>query len=102
MIVNFCLLGFPTADFIVSDHMFVLYRVNLPRPPLETQSVSYRKLKQIDNSAFSNDMKDITNTLLNVTDINQLVGDYNTELRQLLDRHAPVKYKSIVVRRLVP
>ena len=70
---------------------FVLNRVNLPRSPLETQSVSHRKLKQIDNSAFSNDLKDITNTLLNVTDVNQLVGDYNTELRQLLDKHAPVK-----------
>ena len=74
----------PKADCVVSSHMFVLYMVNLPRPPLETQSVSCRK--QIDNSDFSNDLNDITNALLNVTDINQLVGDYNTELRQLLDR----------------
>ena len=69
---------------MVSDHMCVLYMVNVPRPPLETRSVSYRKLKLIDNSAFSNDLEDITNALLNVTDINQLVGDYNTKLRQLL------------------
>ena len=47
-------------------------------------------------------MKDITHALLNVTDINQLFGDYNTELSHLLDRHAPVKSKSIVVKRLVP
>ena len=80
----------------------MLYRVNLPRPHLETRSVSYRKLKQIDNSAFSNDLKNLTNALLNVTDINQLVGDYNTELRQLLDRHTPMKSKTIVVRPLVP
>ena len=65
----------------------MLNRINLPRPPLETQRVSHRKLKHSDNSAFSNDLKGITNTLLNVTDIKQLVGDYNTELRQLLDRH---------------
>ena len=80
----------------------MLYRVNLPRPHLETRSVSYRKLKQIDNSAFSNDLKNLTNALLNVTDINQPVGDYNTELRQLLDRHTSMKSKTIVVRPLVP
>ena len=96
------LLSRPTADYIVSDHMLVLYRVNLPRPPLVTRSVSYRKLKQIDISAFSNDLKDITNALLNFTGINQPVGDYNTELRQLLNRHAPMKYTTIVVRSLVP
>ena len=79
----------------------MLNRINLPRPPLETHIVSHRLLKHIDNSAFSNDLKGITNTLLNVTDINQLVGDYNTELRQLLDRHAPMKSETIVVRPLV-
>ena len=92
----------PTADWIVFDHMFVLYRVNLPMPTLETRSVSYRKLKQIDNSAFCNDLMDITNTLLNVTNINQLVRDYYTELRKQLDRHAPTKYKTISVRPMVP
>ena len=51
---------------------------------------------------FFCDLKDITNALLNVMDINQLVGDYNTEVRQLLDRHAPWKSKTNVVRPLVP
>ena len=74
----------------------------MPIPPLETRTISYRKLKQIDNSAFSTDLKDITNTLLKITDINQLVGDYNREMRQLLDRHAPIKSKTIVVGSLVP
>ena len=73
----------------------------MPRPPLQTRTISYRKLKQIDNSAFSTDLKDITNTLLKIN-INQLVGDYNREMRQLLDRHAPIKSKTIVVRPLIP
>ena len=37
------------------------------------------KLKQIDNSAFSTDLKDLANGLLNINYINQLVGEYNTE-----------------------
>ena len=32
------LLSCPTADYIVSDHMVVLYRVNLPRPPLQIRN----------------------------------------------------------------
>ena len=47
IIVDF-LLSSPTADYIVSDHVFVMYTVHLPRSPLETRSGSYRKLKQID------------------------------------------------------
>ena len=74
----------------------------MPRPPLEKRMISYRKLKQIDNSAFSTDLNDITNALLDIRDINQLVGDYNRELRQLVDRHAPIKSNTIVVRPLVP
>ena len=96
------LLSYPVTDYMMSDHMFMCYRVNMPRHSLETRTISYRKLKQIGNSAFSTDLKDITNALLNITDINQLVSDYNRELRQLLDRHAPIKSKTIVVRPLIP
>ena len=72
------------------------------RPHIETRTISHRKLKQIDNSAFSTDLKEITNALLNITDTNHLGGVYNRKLRQMLDRHAPIKPKTIVVRPLVP
>ena len=51
------LLSYPVADYMVSDHMFVCYRVNMRRPPLETRTISYRKLKQIDNRAGSYSQK---------------------------------------------
>ena len=47
----------------------------MPRLSLETRTISYRKLKQIDNSAFSTDLKDLVNGLLSINDINQLVGE---------------------------
>ena len=84
------------ADYMVSDHMFVRYRVNMPRPSLEARTISYKKLKQIDNSAFGTKLKDLVNGLLSINDINQLVGEYSTELRQLMDMYAPIK--TIVVR----
>lgn len=96
------LLSYQVADYMVSDHMFVCYRVNMPRLPLETCTISYRKLTQIDNNAFSTDFKGIANALLSITDINHLAGEYNTALRQLLDRHTPTKSKTMVVRPLVP
>ena len=70
----------------------------MPRPSLETGTISYRKLKQIDNSAFSaTDLKDLANRLFSINHMNQLVGEYNTELRQLLDRNAPIKTKTIIL-----
>ena len=91
------LLSYPVADYMVSDHMFVCYKVNMPRPPLETRTISYRKLKQIDNSAFSTGLKDITNTVLKITDINQLVGDYNRELRQFWIGMHPSNPKRLLI-----
>ena len=78
----------PTGQHHYTDLDSSHHLDNLHRPPLETRSVSFRKLEQIKNSAFSDDLKDISNALLNVMDTNQLVGDYKTELKQLLDRHA--------------
>ena len=72
------LLSNHVADYMVSDHRFVRYRVNLPSPSLETRTISYMNLKQIDNSAFSTDQKDLVNGLLSINDIIQLVGEYNT------------------------
>ena len=99
---NEVLLSNPVADYMVSDHMFVHYQVNIPRRPLKACTISYWKLKHIENSDFGTDLKDLVNQLLSVNDINQLVGDYNSELRQLLDKHAPTKSKTIVARPLVP
>ena len=51
------LLSNPVADYIVSDHMFARYQVNMSRPPLKACKISYWKLKHIDNTAFGADLK---------------------------------------------
>ena len=95
------LLSNPVADCMFSDHMFLRYRVNMHIPSVETLTISYWKLKQIDSSAFStNHLKDLVNGLLSINYINQLVCEYNTELR--LDRLAPIQTKTMVVKPLVP
>ena len=84
---------------MVSGHMFVRYQVNTPRPPSMACTTSYQKLKHIGNNA---DLHDLVNRPLNVNDINQVIGDYNCGLRQLLEKHASTIYNIFVARPLVP
>ena len=52
----------PGADYMVSDHTFVCCQIKLPKPSLVTRTISYRKLKNIDKSAFSAELKAPTKT----------------------------------------
>ena len=38
---NELLLSNPVADYMVSDHMFACYQVNMPRRPLKACTISY-------------------------------------------------------------
>ena len=64
------LLSNTVVDYMVSDHMFVCYQVNMSRPQLKACTISYWKLKHIDNNAFLADLKDLVNRLPSVNDIN--------------------------------
>ena len=81
----------PVADHMVSDHTFVCSQIKLPKPPLAVRTISYK-------SAFSAELKDPSTELLFINDPNKLVDGYSEGLQKLLDKHAPTKTKTIVVR----
>ena len=86
----------PGADYMVSDHTFVCSQIKLPKPLLAMRTISYHKLKNIDKSAFSAELKDLSAELLFINDPNKLVDGYSEGLQKLLDKHAPTKTKTIV------
>lgn len=73
--------------------------MNTLRSQLMTCTTSYQKLKHMGNNT---DLHDLVNRPLNVNAINQVIGDYNCGLRQLLEKHASTIYNIFVARPLVP
>ena len=79
---------------LLADHNFVLAYAEVLRSPLPTKSVSFRKLKQIDHSAFDSDIR----SLLHTDQEESLAGKvdhYNNTLKKILNSHAPVQTKQI-------
>ena len=92
----------PRAGYMITDHCFVLSSLSLPRPNLSVKDISYRDTKSMDMELFKEDLPEICDGLLLINDPNELVSQYNKDLRACLDKHAPREEKSIVTRPKVP
>ena len=94
----------PSTDYFISDHCFVTTYININKPKVANQSISFRKIKEIDAPAFSSDLTSAINNLQNLPtdDVNILVAAYNTNIASVLNKHAPIKTKSISARKKVP
>jgi hypothetical protein len=64
--------------------------------------VLYRQLKSIDCGAVKEDIQALPLLTTPETSLDGLVAQYNDGLALLLDKHAPVKMKSIVLRPSAP
>ena len=93
----------PQATFPISDHYFTQCPIAFPRPPRSAKEVSFRKLKKIDIAAFSSDISTsalYTNDVWN--NINTFSDCYNSTLADILNKHAPLKSKTVIDRPKVP
>ena len=74
----------------ISGHHFIHAHLNIYKNKPKVKDVTYRKYKQIDKIAF----KDLQRTLEvehATHDLRSLVTRYNSDLKEVLDRHAPEK-----------
>jgi exonuclease III len=89
----------PVIDYSLvspSDHYPIFSTLTIsPLPPPSLSEFSFRCLKSINISKFT---RDILNSRLIThppTNLSDLVDSYNTTLSSLLDKHAPLKTKTI-------
>ena len=90
--------SFATLSDLPSDHYAVLCSVAFSKPAASKSQYKQRHLKDIDLDAFKADI--IKSPLLSehTSDPNKLADLYNSEMRQLLDKHAPEMSRSITLR----
>ena len=90
----------PGAYF--SDHCLAFFTINVSMPQLSRKKVSFRKVKAIDITSFTDDLSASELCQHPPSEPALLVDCYNTTLAELLDCHAPLKTKTVTVRPQVP
>lgn len=86
----------------LSDHFLIECNLNIPRPSSAIKETVYRKLKTLDLHAFKTD---ITESMLCTTtwnNVSELALCYENTLTSLLEKHAPLQRKVVVVRLKLP
>lgn len=86
----------------LSDHCFTFLAINFSMPQLRRMKVSFRKVKAIDTTAFMDDLSASELCLDPPPKPAKLVDCYNSTLARILDRHAPLKTKTVTVRPQMP
>ena len=89
------LLSAAQTTSLISDHYAVECNIRCTKPHAVKQDITYRKLKTVDNEAFSLELE------LKTSNINN-IDDYNLATRSLVDKHAPIICRTIVVRNHKP
>lgn len=80
---------------LVSDHHAVHSNLRLQKPTLSKKSVSFRKYKEIDPVQFRADLL-LTSLFRNpASTLDELVTQYNSCIREIVDLHAPLKTKFV-------
>ena len=82
----------------ISDHFWINSDLNIAKPPLPTKDICYRKIKNIDANLLSQDIRE--SKLTDPNDFEsaaELVLEYNSTLRHLLDQHAPEKKRTVTL-----
>ena len=90
-----------TRGHLISDHHFIHAHLNICKIKPKVREVTYRKYKQLDKTVF----KDLQITLEDehtTLDLRSLVTRNNSNLKEVLDRHAPEKKRLVKVTHKQP
>lgn len=85
-----------SQGLLLSDHFVIECHASVPTSSIATKTVTSRKLKDIDYTAF---MNDINNDAIRLTDIDEAVRTLDAELLRVLDKHAPMKERRVTERK---
>ena len=81
--------------FLLSDHHFILSKLLIAKLTPPTKEIPTRQLKKIDISKFQTDLMESLQTLNYDDNLQNIVCQYNKELKDILDHHAPIKMKKV-------
>ena len=91
-----------TSGCFLSDHLTVQFNVKGFQSEPSAKDVWFRRIKLIDLRKFKQDLRDSELFLNTHEHLVDLVNSYNTTLKSITDKHAPLRKRSMTTRRCVP
>ncbi|KAJ8032041.1 hypothetical protein HOLleu_25450 [Holothuria leucospilota] len=90
-----------TDSLQISDHYPVLSKLNMAKPSHPVHNFSYRELNKIKVADFIRDIESSTlcSPVMSVTGVDELVHIFDSVLKSILDKHAPLISRSVRLRR---
>ena len=85
-------------DQCISDHYTLICCLALGKPIPQPRCITYRSIKRINVDALKNDISSSFN-YSDDPDIDSCVMTYNSTLRSLMDKHAPLKTRVVPMRK---
>ena len=76
---------------LISDHHFIHAYLSVHKNKPKEMEVTYRKYKQIDKTMVKEDLQRTLEVEHTTMDLRSLVERYNSNLKEVLVRHAPEK-----------
>ncbi|CAG2214072.1 unnamed protein product [Mytilus edulis] len=80
------------------DHLALFTSLKISKPPKQRHTVSYRKFSDIKTTDFIQDLSSTKIVQNREGSVENIVNLYNTELSSIIDRHAPLKSRNIIMR----
>ena len=92
-----------TTGGFISDHWAVYFTLELKQSTvMRKREVTYHKLKEIDINTFTQDLSDLADMDFKGDKLDCIVSEFETKLKQTLDKHAPEVTKKIMERKNNP
>lgn len=86
------------VDDMISDHNIVSCSFQMRKPSYPRRDVTYRKMRSIDHESFRADLHDSVLLTDPADTVETLAEQYDETLGALLDKHAPLKKKTLTIR----
>ena len=83
---------------MITDHHLLLCNVHHPKPHLQKTKIITRAFRSIDLPSFRTDISQRLGDPDDNLSVTDLMDIYDTQLTNVLNKHAPSKEKSIVIR----
>jgi hypothetical protein len=82
----------------MSDHFPICFSIKIRKPPIVERTITYRKINAINIDAFREDVGKSSLLQHPHDNLDDLVSQYNQDLSEILDKHAPLIKRTVRLR----
>ena len=84
------------------DHMSISFTLPFKKPSHDRKKIKFRKINNIDTELLSQDLQECRVIKHPPSDLYELVISYNSDLNEIIEKHAPLLEKEVVLRPHAP